>query len=162
MGLNIIGVSLSEPHINGTVVCKLYIIYFFYGTSVTWNICPAWFYGHKREIFYCAFPFLGHRPYVCGSNLVNCRFILVLLVQYNTRQSSPSWHESWTKCKPEKSKAAKKPPRTELVVNHSQLNSARSGNRDRLLNIVHWDCTTEAAMQLSCQATVAIDCWHTE
>ena len=42
----------------------------------------------------------------------------------------------------------------------SQLKSMRSGNLDRLA--AHWDCTTEAAMWLSCQTTVdlAIDCWH--
>ena len=42
----------------------------------------------------------------------------------------------------------------------SQLKSIRSGDLDRLA--AHWDCTTGAAMWLSCQTTVdlAIDCWH--
>ena len=76
MTLVIIGASLSEPHINGTAVRELYI-YYYYGTSVTRNICPAWLYGHKREIFYCAFSCLGYAPYICCSNLVNCKFTLV-------------------------------------------------------------------------------------
>ena len=37
----------------------------------------AWLYGHKREIFYCAFSCLGYAPYIRRSNLVNCKFTLV-------------------------------------------------------------------------------------
>ena len=69
----LIGASLSEPHINGTAMREFCIIYYYYGASVTRNImCPAWFYGHKREIFYCAFSCLGYRPYIRRSNLANC------------------------------------------------------------------------------------------
>ena len=74
---NIIGASLSEPHINGTAVREFYIIYYYYGTSVTRNICPAWLCGHKRKIFYCAFSCLGYGPYTHRSNLANCKFTLV-------------------------------------------------------------------------------------
>ena len=68
----IIGASLSEPHINGTAMREFYIIY--YGTSVTRNYnIPSDLYGHKREIFYCAFSCLGYRPYIRRSNLANCK-----------------------------------------------------------------------------------------
>ena len=31
----------------------VWIVYYYYGTSVMQNIFPAWFYGHKREIYCC-------------------------------------------------------------------------------------------------------------
>ena len=37
-------------------------------------------YGHKREIFYCAFSCLGHGPYIRRSNLANCKFTLKLAI----------------------------------------------------------------------------------
>ena len=40
-------------------------------------ISPAWLYGHKREIFFCAFLCLGYGPYIRRSNLANCKFTLV-------------------------------------------------------------------------------------
>ena len=43
-------------------------------------IYPVMLYGHKREIFYCAFSCLGHGPYIRRSNLANCKFTLVLVV----------------------------------------------------------------------------------
>ena len=46
----IIGVNLSEPHINGTAVREMYAQY---GSM---DIA-------KCKIFYCAFSYLGHRPY---------------------------------------------------------------------------------------------------
>ena len=83
----VIGASLSEPHINGIAMHEFYIIYYYYGTSVTRNIiCPAWFYGHKREIFYCAFSCLGYRPYIRHSNLANCKFTLVLVFEQYRRE----------------------------------------------------------------------------
>ena len=83
---NVIGASLSEPHINGTAVCEWYIIY--YSIMVRRSceiISPAWLYECKREIFYCAFSCLGYGPYVRRSNLANCRFTLVCFVQYRHR-----------------------------------------------------------------------------
>ena len=61
-------------------------------------LCPAWLYGHERDIFYYAFSCLGHGPYVrCSiANLANCRFTLVLLhcskllINVDQRQSSSS------------------------------------------------------------------------
>ena len=38
---SLVGASLSEPHINGTAVRELYILYYYYATSVTRNIWPA-------------------------------------------------------------------------------------------------------------------------
>ena len=54
------------------------IIIIMYGTSVTRNYIPSDLYGHKREIFYCAFSYLGHGPYIRRSDLANCKFTLVL------------------------------------------------------------------------------------
>ena len=64
------------PHKRYSYICAN-CIYIYYGTSVTRNICPAWLYGHKREIFYCAFSCPGYGPYIRCSNLVNCKFTLV-------------------------------------------------------------------------------------
>ena len=36
-------------------------------------IYPVMPYGHKREIFYCAFSCLGHGPYIRRSNLAISR-----------------------------------------------------------------------------------------
>ena len=47
-------VSLSEPHINNTAVCKLYFIIIMAHQSHE-IIYSAWLYGHKHEIFYYAF-----------------------------------------------------------------------------------------------------------
>ena len=41
-------------------------------------IYPVMLYGHKREIFYCAFSCLEHGPYIRCSNLANCKFTLEL------------------------------------------------------------------------------------
>ena len=56
-----------------------------YGTSVTRNYnIPSDLYGHKREIFYCAFSCLGYGPYIHRSNLANCKFTLVLVIKQAT------------------------------------------------------------------------------
>jgi hypothetical protein len=53
-------------------------------TSVTRNICPAWLYGYKREIFYCKRKnillhiLIIHTWATSRSNLANCKFTLVL------------------------------------------------------------------------------------
>ena len=76
----IIGASLSEPHMNGTAMREFYIILYIIIIMVRPSreiIFPAWLYGHKREVFYCAFSCNGHRPYVRRSNLANCKFTLV-------------------------------------------------------------------------------------
>ena len=78
---DIIGASLSEPHIDEVNARNPYIIIIIimYGsTSVTRNYIPSDLYGHKREIFYCAFSCLGHGPYIRRSDLANCKFTLVL------------------------------------------------------------------------------------
>ena len=84
-------------------------------TSIMRNIYPEWLYGHKCEIFYCAFSFLGRGLYVRCSNLANYRFTLVPLLQDS---------------KPEKRKAAKE-DRT-----HHQLQSAR-GAAKKAIEIDH-------------------------
>ena len=78
--LKLIGASLSEPHIDEMNARNPYIIIIIimYGTSVTRNYIPSDLYGHKREIFYCAFSCLGHGPYIRRSDLANCKFTLVL------------------------------------------------------------------------------------
>ena len=103
------------PHKRYSCVRIVYILFYGTCTSVMPNICPAWLYGHKREIFYCAFSFLGHRPYVRCSNLANCRFTLVLFNYHHRGMNvEPSVNQS-------------KVRKTELVISHSQLNSVRSG-----------------------------------
>ena len=56
-------------------------------------IYPVMLYGHKREIFYCAFSCLGHGPYIRRSNLANCKFTLELVLhrtaQYRSKQKAP-------------------------------------------------------------------------
>ena len=47
-------------------------------------IYPVMLYGHKREIFYCAFSCLEHGPYIRRSNLANCKFILELVIKLAT------------------------------------------------------------------------------
>ena len=47
-------------------------------------IYPVMLYGHKREIFYCAFSCLGHGPYIRRSNLAYCKFTLELGSSYRT------------------------------------------------------------------------------
>ena len=72
----VIGASLSEPHINGTAMREFYIIIMVRPLrEIIYPIYPAMLYGHKREIFYCAFSYLGHGH----SNLANCKFTLVLV-----------------------------------------------------------------------------------
>ena len=81
----IFGASLSEPHINGTAMREFYIIIIIIIIMVCRSreiISPAWLYEHKREIFYCAFSCLGYGPYISSSNLANCKFTLVLVLQY--------------------------------------------------------------------------------
>ena len=58
-------------------------IIYYYGTSVTRNICPVWLYGLKCEIFDCAFSCLGYAPYICRPNLANCKFTLVPAVLFH-------------------------------------------------------------------------------
>ena len=74
--------SVSEPHINGTSVREFCIIIMVRRSREI--ICPAWLYGHKRKIFYCAFLCHGHRLYVHvrGSNLVNCIYFTLSLVLF--------------------------------------------------------------------------------
>ena len=105
---SLIGASQSEPQINGTAVHELHI-YYFYGTSVTRNMCPAWLCGHRREIFYYTFSFLGHGLCVHCSNLANCRFTLMLL------QDSYRHHVPWVN-----QRKVRLQKRTEFVVNHIQ------------------------------------------
>ena len=67
-----------------------------YGTSVTRNYIPSDLYGHKREIFYCAFSCLGHGPYTRRSDLANCKFtlVLVLIKQVPRRHSTAASRSS--------------------------------------------------------------------
>ena len=61
MGLNIIGASLSEPHINGTAVRELYIIMVrrsreIYAQHGSMDISAKYSIAHSHA--------LAHRPYV--------------------------------------------------------------------------------------------------
>ena len=78
----IIGASLSEPHINGTAVRKIYAH-------------AVWLYGHKLKIFYCAFSFLGHKSQLSKMQI----YTRALIVYRGLGIFEPS--------KPEKIKAAK-------------------------------------------------------
>jgi hypothetical protein len=43
-----------------------------------YTVCPAWLYGHKREIFNCVFSQASVVPYICCSNLAPCIFTLLV------------------------------------------------------------------------------------
>ena len=92
-----IGASLSEPHIDEVNARNPYII-IMYGTSVTRNYIPSDLYGHKREIFYCAFSCLGHGPYIRRSDLANCKFTLVLalLSACNIENMTGAWGRGYS------------------------------------------------------------------
>ena len=55
MSSRIIGVTLSEPHINGTALLAI-CVYMVQPSCAQWvrSICIAWYYRHKYEIFCCA------------------------------------------------------------------------------------------------------------
>ena len=69
----IIGASLSEPHINGTAMRKLYIMVRrsreIYAQHNSMDISAKYSIAHSHA--------LVHRPYIRCSNLTNCRFTLV-------------------------------------------------------------------------------------
>ena len=119
---SIIGASLSEPHINGTAMREFYIIY--YGTSVTRNYIPSDLYGHKREMFYCAFSCLGHGPYIRRSDLANCKFTLVLVLikqasyrtaPYRSKQKAPK-EETLSEIEPAISSIAQGPAKNTIKI----------------------------------------------
>ena len=52
-------------------------------------IYPVMLYGHKREIFYCAFSCLGHGPYIRRSNLANCNCKFTLELDQASCRTAP-------------------------------------------------------------------------
>ena len=116
----------------------------------------------------------GHRPYIHSSNLANCKFTLMLLVLCKKirSQTPPSIvimaHGMNVELSVNKRKVRLQ-RRTELIGNHSQLNSARSGygcdwEYDRLAAHHETQYSTDkrakAAMPLL-PDYVAISYWHT-
>ena len=69
-----------ERYSYARIIYYIILYYYYYGTSVTRNYIPVMLYGHKREIFYCAFSCLGRGPYIPRSNLANCKFTLMLIL----------------------------------------------------------------------------------
>ena len=59
--VRLIGASLSEPHINGTAVREFYILLWYVGHA-KYMPRTLWLYGHKPEVFLCAFSCLGYWP----------------------------------------------------------------------------------------------------
>ena len=54
------------------------------GSPPQWFKSPARLYEYKHEIFYCAFSCLGYGPYICCSNVANCKFTLGDRASYRT------------------------------------------------------------------------------
>ena len=129
-----------------------------------WNIpsVSLWTYA-RNSLLHILMP----GPYICCSNLANCRFTLVLLIRL-----LPSWHERWIMLRI-----------YEPSVNQRKV-SLKGGKSSSSITVSStvWGAVKKvieidllftetilqslallpvAAMWLSCQTTVAIDCWHT-